>query len=79
MMKILPGVTACRLSIQVSEDGDGSFADITYSHTSPGPAGDEFVSKFTGDHYRAFMEGWEKAFNYFLKTGRLLKDKSEAS
>ncbi len=74
MLKIVPGFTACRLNIEVSENGSGSFADITYSHTSLGPAGDEFVAKFTADYYQNFMQGWEKAFNYFLKTGRPLKE-----
>jgi hypothetical protein len=73
MLKIVPNVTVCRLTIQVSGSGDASFADITYSHTSLGPAGDKFVAKFTAEHYRNFMEGWENAFNYFLKTGRALK------
>jgi hypothetical protein len=77
MLKILPGLTACRLSIQVSENGSGSFADITYSHTSLGAAGDDFVGKFTADFYRDFMQGWEKAFNYFLKTGQPLKDSEQ--
>jgi len=69
MLKILPGVTACRLTIQLSENGDGCFADVTYSHTSLGPAGDEFVAKFTAEYYQKFMQVWEKALNYFLKTG----------
>src|SRR3989442_14867158 len=56
MLKILPGVTACRLEIQLGEDGNGCFADITYSHTSLGTAGDEFVAKFTADHYQEFMQ-----------------------
>jgi hypothetical protein len=34
MLKIVPGVTACRLEIQLSENDDECFADITYSHTS---------------------------------------------
>jgi hypothetical protein len=29
MLKILPGVTACRLTIQLSENGSECFADIT--------------------------------------------------
>jgi hypothetical protein len=74
MLKILPGVTACRLEIQLSEDGDGCFADVTYSHTSMGAAGDEFVTKFTADVYKKSMQAWEKALNHFLTTGRLLKD-----
>jgi hypothetical protein len=76
MLKILPGVTACRLSFQLSENGNGCYADITYSHTSLGPAGDELVAKFTADYYQSFMQEWEKAFNHFLKTGRRLTDES---
>lgn len=78
MLKILPGVTACRLEIQLSEDRDGCFADVTYSHTSIGPAGDEFVAQFTVDHYRGFMQAWEKELNHFLQTGRKLSDESGA-
>jgi len=74
MLKILPGVTACRLEIQLTENGDGCFADVTYSHTSMGSAGDEFVAKFTADHYQESMQAWEKALNYYLTTGRLLTD-----
>src|SRR3954465_2801653 len=55
MLKILPGSTACRLEIQLSPDEKGCVADITYSHTSLGPAGDEFVVKFTAEHYQKFM------------------------
>ena len=74
MLKILPGVTACRLEIQLSDNGDGCFADVTYSHTSMGAAGDEFVTKFTADAYKKSMQAWEKALNHFLTTGRLLTD-----
>ena len=68
MLKILPGVTACRLTIQLSENGDGCLADVTYSHTSIGPAGDDFVSKFTTDYYQEFMLAWESELNRFLNT-----------
>jgi len=74
MLKILPGVTACRLEIQLTPDGSGCGADITYSHTSLGPAVDEFVAKFTAEHYEKFMQAWEKALNHFLMTGDLLPD-----
>jgi hypothetical protein len=76
MLKILPGVTACRLSIQLSANGDECFADITYSHTSIGSAGDEFVANFTADYYQTFMQVWEKALNHFLTTGDRLSDSS---
>jgi hypothetical protein len=78
MLKILPGVTACRLEIQLSENGDGCFADITYSHTSIGAAGDEFVATFTADYYQRFMQTWEKQLNHFLTTGSRLIDDTAA-
>lgn len=70
MLKILPGVTACRLTIQLCEKGSECFADITYSHTSIGPAGDEFVAKFTADYYQKFMQAWENELNHFLHTNK---------
>jgi hypothetical protein len=66
MLKISPGTTACRLTIQLREEGAGCTADITYIHTSLGPAGDEFVAKFTPEYYQAFMQTWEKELNHFL-------------
>jgi hypothetical protein len=74
MLKILPGVTACRLEIQLSENGAGCFADVTYSHTSMGSAGDDFVATFTPDYYQRSMQAWEKALNHYLTTGELLPD-----
>jgi hypothetical protein len=44
MLKITPGVTACRLIIQLGKEGAGCIADVTYTHTSLGPAGDELVA-----------------------------------
>ena len=78
MLKILPGVTACRVEIQLSESRDGCFADVTYSHTSMSSAGDEVVATFTADHYRRFMQAWEKELNHFLKTGSRLRDDTAA-
>jgi len=69
MLEILPGVTACRLEIQLSEDGAGCFADVTYSQTSVGSASGEFVATFTPDYYQRSMQTWEKALNHYLTTG----------
>jgi hypothetical protein len=74
MLKIAPGETACRLNIQLSPEGAGCEAQVTYAHTSLGPAGDELVASFTAEHYQKFMQSWEKALNHFLTTGRLLRD-----
>ena len=73
MLKISPEVTACRLSIQLAAAGDGCEALITYSHTSLGPRGDEFVAGFTEEFYEGFMREWETRMNHYLKTGKALR------
>ncbi|HET9484787.1 MAG TPA: SRPBCC family protein [Xanthomonadales bacterium] len=73
MLKITPGVTACRLTIQLRAVAGGSEADVTYSHTSLGPAGDAFVAAFTEAHYRDFMRDWEARMNHYLEQGTVLE------
>lgn len=72
MLRITPGVTACRLTIRLSPGEVGTDAQVTYSHTSLGPAGDEFVASFTEEHYLSFMREWEARMNHYLKTGSAL-------
>ena len=72
MIKITPSVTACRLTIQLRPAAIGCEARITYSHTSLGPQGDEFVASFTEKHYREFMKDWESKINHFLRHGTAL-------
>ena len=73
MLKVVPGITACRLEIQLTPNWDECFANVTYSHTSIGAAGDEFVAGFTADFYQKFMQDWEQELNYFLQTESTLK------
>jgi hypothetical protein len=73
MLKITPGVTACRLNIEVRAAGAGSEADVRYAHTSIGPAGDRFVEAFTEAYYEQFMREWEARINHYLHTGELLR------
>jgi len=69
MLKVTPGVTVCRLTIQLRAVAGGTEADVTYAHTSLGPEGDAFVETFTADHYKAFMQDWEARMNYYLTHG----------
>jgi hypothetical protein len=73
MLKITPGVTACRLTIQLRASGSGSEADVTYAHTSLGPAGDRFVESFTEQFYLGFMRDWEARINHYLRHGTALR------
>jgi hypothetical protein len=73
MVKITPGVTACRLTIRVRPAEGGAEAEITYAHTSLGPEGDAFVAAFTDEHYQRFMRDWESRMNHYLRTGEALR------
>lgn len=73
MLKITPGVTACKLTIELTSSGGGSQANITYMHTSLGPEGDAFVDSFTESYYAKFMQDWEARMNYYLKNGAALR------
>ncbi len=48
MLKITPGVTACRLTIELRPAPSGCEATITYTHTSLGPAGDDLRRRLHG-------------------------------
>lgn len=74
MLKITPGVTACRLTIELRDAPGGCEADVTYSHTSLGPEGDAFVDAFTEEHYRGFMQDWERRLNHYLRAGAPLPE-----
>ena len=73
MLKITPDVTACRLTIQLRRVSTGCEAQVTYAHTSLGPAGDAFVAAFTETHYTQFMQDWESRMNHYLRTGHALR------
>ncbi|MGH8196605.1 MAG: hypothetical protein ACRETI_00385 [Steroidobacteraceae bacterium] len=73
MIKITPGVTACKLTIRVRPAKPGSEAEITYSHTSLGPEGDVFLASFTAEYFVQFMREWESRMNHYLKHGEVLR------
>jgi hypothetical protein len=72
MIKITPGVTACKLSIEVQSVKSGSEAIVTYAHTSLGPEGDSFVESYTEEHYMSFMRDWETRLNHYISHGTML-------
>lgn len=74
MIKLSPGVTACRLTIQVRRVASGSTAEVTYMHTSLGPEGDAFVQAFNEEHYVGFMRDWEARMNHYLRHGSAMPE-----
>jgi len=79
MVKILPGVTACKVDIRLRPAPEGCEAEVSYSHTSLGPRGDEFVASFTEEYFRGFMVEWETQLNHYLRHGRMLRGESHTS
>jgi hypothetical protein len=51
----------------------GTDAEVTYTHTSLGPAGDEFVAAFDEAYYVEFMRDWEERLNHYLITGMMVR------
>jgi hypothetical protein len=72
MLKLSPGVTVCRLRIELAATAAGCDARISYEHTSLGAAGDAFVAGFTAEFYEQFIRDWEARLNHYLSTGRRL-------
>ena len=72
MLKLSPGVTVCKLRIELVASATGCDAHVSYEHTSLGPAGDAFVADFTPEYYEQFMRDWEARLNHYLSTGRRL-------
>jgi hypothetical protein len=73
MIKVTPGVTACRLTIELQAAPTGCNARVIYEHTSLGPDGDDFVRGFTEPVYEQFMRDWEARLNHYLETGEKLR------
>ncbi len=76
MIKVIPTVTVCKLSIQLRPVDGGSEAAITYAHTSLGPQGDTLIESFTEEYYQEFMLDWETRINYYLIHGGRLNTAS---
>ena len=72
-LRVMPGVTATRLSIRLAPAPGGATARITYTQTSLGAAGDALVDGFTEAAYTRFMQDWERRMNHFLTTGACLR------
>lgn len=71
-VRVTPGVTATRLTIQLTEAPKGATAEITFTHTSLGEQGEAVVDGLTEAAYAEFMKLWEKRINHFLTTGTCL-------
>jgi hypothetical protein len=49
---------------------------VTYTYTSLSDEGNLFLESFTDDYYVQYLSDWEKAINHYLKTGKMISNKS---
>ena len=71
-VRVTPGVTATRLSIQLAAAPEGSTARITYTHTSLGEKGDAVVDGFTEAAFTDFMQRLGEAHQPLPDDGQCL-------
>ncbi len=70
---ITPALVACHIQIQLEPAaGSTTSAHIAYTYTGLSPAGNQEVERFRVDWFRTKMEGWEKAINHYLRTGKVI-------
>lgn len=70
---IKPACVATELWIQLSRADDGNTrAHIRYRYTGLSPEGNREVESYTDEWFRNKMQGWEKAINHYLRTGRMI-------
>jgi hypothetical protein len=68
-----PGLVACHIQIQLeAAAGETTRARIHYSYTGLSAGGNKEVERFTADWFRTKMQGWEKAINHYLRTGKVI-------
>lgn len=71
-----PGPAVTNISIVVRAVGASRCeADITYAITAL-PGGEHIVAAFDEEHYRSFMETWQRRLEHFLGTGEMLRTAS---
>ena len=71
---INPGLVATHLQIQLSPQGSSQTeARIRYAYTGLSETGNREVERFDQAWFRSKMEGWEKAINHYLRTGKSIE------
>jgi len=65
-----PGMVAAQIRIQLRPAASGTEARICYVYTGLSSEGNREVERFDEEWFRHKMQGWEKAINHYLQTGK---------
>jgi hypothetical protein len=69
IIKLIPRVVVAKIEIRLSEAGEGTSAEVSYTYTSLGDYGDAVLEDFSENDFTAFMRTWEEELNHYLRTG----------
>ena len=69
-----PGRVATQLRLQLFPKANNQTeARIRYTYTGLSEQGNREVERYNEHWFRSKMEGWEKAINHYLQTGKLIE------
>jgi hypothetical protein len=70
---VQPGMIATQLRISLSPaPGGKTTAHIRYVYTGLSVPGNAALERFTSEWFHSKMQNWQKAINYYLRTGQLI-------
>lgn len=75
--KIIPGITATLLELELTELSQQTRVAITYTTTALSDAGREAIALITDKAFNQQLQFWEQAMNYYLETGQKLEQISQ--
>lgn len=70
-----PSILLAKIQIRCNDSsGITTTAIITYNFTALSDKGNEFIDTFTDKYYKDWIASWQKAINFYLETGTILKE-----
>ncbi len=70
---VKPGLVAAQIRIELAERHPGATrADISYAYTGLSAEGNKTIAGYTEAWFQQKMQGWERAINHYLQTGKLI-------
>jgi hypothetical protein len=68
-LRVAPGSHVARIEVACAEDGapGATSAEVTYRFTGLSAAGNDYVARFTEDHFRAWIAEWEEKIDRHLR------------
>lgn len=72
-VNVLPHAYTSRIDVHCEPDGtETSRVCVTYTLTALTPQGNEYIERFTQEHYQAYISSWETAIGSYLLHGHML-------